>query len=72
MKRIRNAERVTFTGEPDVIQAAKVLARESGYPYSFSAYLNDVLKREIKQCHVLQIRKSSPEQTATPLSSVLA
>lgn len=60
----RNTERVTFSAEPEVVQAARVLAKQSGYPFSFSAYLNDVLKREIK-CHVLQIKRSESNPAGT-------
>jgi hypothetical protein len=61
----RNSERVTVSVEPEVLQAARVLARQSGYPYSFSAYLNDVLRREI-QCHVLQVKRPELKEAAQP------
>jgi len=41
--------------EPEVFTRGKAVAREVGYMFSFSAYVNDLIKKDI-QCRVASSR----------------
>jgi hypothetical protein len=40
--------KTSFSIEPDLLQQAKVVASLTGYRFSFSAYLSDVLRKDIE------------------------
>lgn len=48
MKNNRTTARITFSVEPILLCEAKVAARDSGHEHSFSAYLSQLLRRDIE------------------------
>jgi hypothetical protein len=43
--------KTSFSIDPELLEDAQFLARRSGYRYSFSAWVSDVIKKEIDKCH---------------------
>lgn len=41
--------RLCATVEPDVLEDAQLVAKLSGFRFSFSAYINDLMKRDVQQ-----------------------
>lgn len=50
-QRLGQTVRTSLTLEPQVLRLSKELAQRSGYQFSFSAYVNEILKKEI-QCRL--------------------
>jgi hypothetical protein len=40
--------KTSFSIEPDLLEQAKVVARLKGYRFSFSAYISDVLQKDVE------------------------
>ncbi len=53
--------------EPELLEIAQVIAKQSGYRYSFSAWVSDVIRKEI-ECHAAPIRlmQTSQDQRRSP------
>lgn len=43
-----STERLSATIEPEVLRESRQIAKLCGFSFSFSAYVNDVLKRELQ------------------------
>jgi hypothetical protein len=42
--------KTSFSIDPELLEDAQFLARRSGYRYSFSAWVSDIIKEKIDQC----------------------
>lgn len=63
---------MTLSFEPGLLQSAKLLAQVSGYRFSFSAYVNDLIRKDI-QCRNEPTRlKLNLNQAEQHLAQLLA
>jgi hypothetical protein len=58
-----NTIRASISLEPDVLLSGQAIAKQLGFRFSFSAYVNELIKKDIK-CRL--------EQRALPSASTLS